>query len=76
MSTFWQQKLQSSLQSSLQSVNSTVSSISTDGAARCVSFHSATQRFHGFQVTHVAVLRVPGTRGGDPSPLPSQTLSF
>lgn len=35
MTTFWQQKLQSSLQSSLQSVNSTVNSISTDGAARC-----------------------------------------
>ena len=32
---YWQQKLQSSLQQSLQTVNSTVSSISTDGAARC-----------------------------------------
>ena len=35
---YWQQKLQSSLQQSLQTVNSTVSSISSDGAARCVAF--------------------------------------
>ena len=35
MANYWQQKLQSSLQSSLQTVNSTVSTISTDGAARC-----------------------------------------
>lgn len=34
--SYWQQKLQSSLQQSLQTVNSTVSSISSDGAARCV----------------------------------------
>lgn len=35
--SFWQQKLQSSLQQSLQTVNSTVSSISSDGAARLYS---------------------------------------